>query len=67
MNMKNLIAIAALVATVAGATAASASGRLDAAEPVVRNYAIHVEIEPGYISQDELMADIRGGGRGDTK
>ncbi|MCR8493706.1 hypothetical protein [Brucella anthropi] len=64
--MIKLIAIAALAATVAGATSASASGRLDAPEPVVRNYSIHMEIEPGYLSKADIAADIRGGGRADA-
>lgn len=61
--MNKFIAIALVAATFAGATAASARGRLDAPEPVVRNHAIHVNIEPGYISKDEILKDIRSGAR----
>lgn len=59
--MKKFATLALAAASlVAVAHSASASGRLDAPEPVVRDYSIHVEIEPGYLSHEEIMADIRG-------
>lgn len=61
--MNKFVAIALVAATFAGVTAASARGKLDAPEPIVRNYAIHVNIEPGYISKDDILHDIRSGAR----
>jgi hypothetical protein len=57
--MKTILAAAVILS--ASATVASA-GTLDAAEPIVRDYSVHVNIEPGYISSADLAADIRGGG-----
>lgn len=59
--MKTILAAAVILS--ASATISSA-GTLDAAEPIVRDYSIQVNIEPGYISPADLAADIRGGGNG---
>ncbi len=55
--------IIATLALSALTSAALAGGRLDAKEPDVRNYDVQVKIETGYLTDAEIAADIRGGGK----
>ena len=58
--MNKFIALASVLAVVAGASAAQA-GRLDAPEKVVRNPAVQINIEAGYLTDAEKS--VRGVGK----
>lgn len=58
--MNKFIALASILSVVVGASAAHA-GRLDAPEEIIRNPAVHINIEAGYLTDAEKS--VRGGGK----